>query len=203
MVSARLARVCDQFVYIPQYGNGTASLNVTVAGAPFPPLRCLGFVSARASTLIPPLPVSMFPNPSVSSPLACFPVKTKNRVANINNAASPRGYQNVCFWRHGVDYFPPYFSIPHFFLFLLFPHNFAIYFSTTGSIVFHHFGIWAQKPVQRSGDRYGVSTQTIKYAPDKIQKIHHAKSALWCRISNPNSSPKWVMFHRFEFPAFF
>eukprot|EP00669_Euglena_mutabilis_P003290 TRINITY_DN14231_c0_g1_i1.p1 TRINITY_DN14231_c0_g1~~TRINITY_DN14231_c0_g1_i1.p1 ORF type:complete len:209 (+),score=25.48 TRINITY_DN14231_c0_g1_i1:46-672(+) len=58
----RLMQVCDQFVYIPQYGNGTASLNVTVAG----------------------------------------------------------------------------------------------------SIVFHHFGIWAQKPVQRSGDRYGVSTQTIK-----------------------------------------
>lgn len=25
--------ICDQFVYIPQYGNGTASLNVNVATA--------------------------------------------------------------------------------------------------------------------------------------------------------------------------
>jgi tRNA G18 (ribose-2'-O)-methylase SpoU len=25
--------ICDEFVYIPQYGNGTASLNVNVATA--------------------------------------------------------------------------------------------------------------------------------------------------------------------------
>jgi tRNA G18 (ribose-2'-O)-methylase SpoU len=32
--------VCDHFVYIPQYGNGTASLNVSVAAA-------IALVSAR------------------------------------------------------------------------------------------------------------------------------------------------------------
>ncbi|TFJ87495.1 hypothetical protein NSK_000847 [Nannochloropsis salina CCMP1776] len=32
-MSARQARVCDGFVYISQYGQGTASLNVAVAGS--------------------------------------------------------------------------------------------------------------------------------------------------------------------------
>ena len=32
-MSAKQLEYCDQFVYIPQYGGGTASLNVTVAGS--------------------------------------------------------------------------------------------------------------------------------------------------------------------------
>lgn len=32
-LSDKQIRVCDHFVYIPQYGQGTASLNVTVAGS--------------------------------------------------------------------------------------------------------------------------------------------------------------------------
>lgn len=32
MSSAQVA-ICDDFVYIPQYGGGTASLNVTVAAS--------------------------------------------------------------------------------------------------------------------------------------------------------------------------
>lgn len=32
-LSAKQVRLCDSFVYIPQYGGGTASLNVTVAAS--------------------------------------------------------------------------------------------------------------------------------------------------------------------------
>ena len=32
-LSEKLMSYCDRFVYIPQYGDGTASLNVTVAGS--------------------------------------------------------------------------------------------------------------------------------------------------------------------------
>jgi hypothetical protein len=32
-MSATQVAICDDFVYIPQYGGGTASLNVTVAAS--------------------------------------------------------------------------------------------------------------------------------------------------------------------------
>ncbi|KAM5555033.1 hypothetical protein ABKV19_023114 [Rosa sericea] len=32
-LSAKECKICDFFVYIPQYGDGTASLNVTVAAS--------------------------------------------------------------------------------------------------------------------------------------------------------------------------